>query len=381
MKIHDLFEAVDWKDIKNPAKRWLAKYTYENTDKNPNDYIISELIKKYPAESGTIYRGINFYTKKLYDDFIQKFNGKKSAILKFDTISSWTRNENDSEQFAVTQPTYNMNYIVMSMYQKQQERKERLSGYRGIIISTNIQDGVSIDVDKSDLGHESEIILPKGSYTVSIHKIIKKYEEELSDKNTTVDKVIQNTKSLEDAYKENSFFKYVMHHHLDSINSKSRDHLFYLFKPNQYEPPLVQHSIYGNDKYGIEVNFNIPSHHLFDLYNTGVFKSAEQKRIIKQLAQQILDEAMPLVLKYIGVSKNINSRFFLDLAKIVNPQEVRKIYCLMTDKIRNEYNKLNGPEETDRLNSITDERERRLEMKKHIEKLQNLMQKIRNLGS
>ena len=270
--------------------------------------------------------------------------------------------------------------MVMSMYQKQQERKERLSGYRGIVLSTNIQNGQAIDVDKSDLGHESEIILPQGSYNVSVHRILKKYEDQLSDKDTTVDKVIQNTTSLEDTYKENSFYKYVMHHHTDDLSPKSRNHLFYLFKPNQGEP-LSSHEIsedYFDGK--IRVKIICKSQHLFNLYNAGIFKSAEQKRIIQQMAKQVLDDTLQIGLKYITYEKTITSpSFFLDLAKIINPQEVRRVYGLLSNKIRDEYHRLNGPEETKRLNSITDARERQTEMRKHIEKLKDLLQKLQNI--
>ena len=67
------------------------------------------------------------------------------------------------------------------------------------------------------------------------------------------------------------------------------------------------------------------------------------------------------------------------MQKIVNPQEVRRVYGLLSNKIRDEYHRLNGPEETKRLNSITDARERQTEMRKHIEKLKDLLQKLQNI--
>ena len=118
---------------------------------------------------------------------------------------------------------------------------------------------------------------------------------------------------------------------------------------------------------------------LFLLYQKGVFRSPRQVREIRNLAQETLKPMEPVIEKYfIDASNLTNPSLITTIAKIAGPADYRRVYGRMTDLIRQEYARLNG-EEVKRINSITDEKQKRIAMKELTEKLGKLMQKLNNL--
>ena len=115
MKISDLFEAQSYDKIKDPALRWLAQFTYENKGKHPPQEYLTKLIKKYPNQAGTVYRGLNFYTEEAWKEFISKFTNDQTT-LTFAGVSSWSHDPTTAHQFAVTQPTYQLSLQVMTAH-------------------------------------------------------------------------------------------------------------------------------------------------------------------------------------------------------------------------------------------------------------------------
>ena len=227
------FENLDHYD------QWLAKYTYENLDKWPSEDIRDELAHRYPiTEPRMIYRGLNFREKEKFDAFMETI---KDGVLVTQGISSWGTKSDAVEQFAVTQPSYYLDRDTMKAHDAAGKEREYVTGYRGIILRVTAQPGQAIDVNKSRLGHEDEIILLPGRYKVAVERDVKKYRDALDDGDYTIDDIIQAPDG-QTKYRE-SFRDYVMHHHKGELNDATRAHLFHErvkhLKSFDYQPTEV----------------------------------------------------------------------------------------------------------------------------------------------
>ena len=381
---NEIFEAKEWSNIQNPYLRWLAKYTYEGVDKYPNKKTIDYLLKNFPCKSGDIYRGMNFYTKKEWDEFIDQFNGKNSCELEFNGVSSWSPFPESANQFAVTKPTYFINYEVIHHYELQQKKREALSGYRGIILHIHVNEGQGIDVNSTNVGHEDEIILPPGKYTVSIYKIIKRYEDQLNDNDNTIDNVILSTTKHDIKYShDNSFYNYVMHHHSDKLSNKAIVHLLKLFTPDPSKPlftyevsPYFQ--IFSSKDQGLDdtkVNFSyyVPMLPLLQLYKTGIFKnnpSIEQQ--ITTACKKIFHQALPIIEKYIVNANSYNPHIINLVASIAG--KTNELTRMKQRTLGAAYKELE--KNVRNINNISDYREKQQAIRKYGEDMKSLIEKM-----
>lgn len=362
MKLLDLFEARDSDRIGDPALRWLAKYTYENLDKYPRREYLTQLQNQFPCAAGTLYRGMNFYTQQEWDDFISQFQGAKEHNLEFNGVSSWTKTPQDAEQFAVTQPTYFLNREVMVAADVQNKNKERLSGYRGVILSTQVDQGKGIDVDASGVGHESEVVLPPGKRLVKIHHVIKRYEHQLADGDTTPEQVILSTTkenmNTSDTT-EHSFFDYVMHHYQDQLSNKARNHVFSLYAPDPSKPlfvynvePAFAAFSHGEPTDKVRLDVGVRALPLFVLYEKGMFTDPKIQNKIVAMARQVLKQALPVLEKYVAKAESYNPGILRLTAKVAGQESqlrdvIRKTVGAEIQKIQDgvrDINKISDPQ-------------------------------------
>ncbi len=170
-----------------------------------------------------------------------------------------------------------------------------------------------------------------------------------------------------------------MHHHAAELNDKSRDHLFYLFKPNQGEEIFkfdVRESSFSDS---IDVYVGTPAIKLFELARQGFFRRRAQVQQIKAYAKEVITKSEPIISQYLVQAHNMNNpAFFTHVAKIAGNAEYQRVYKMITKLLRDEYNRMNF-EEVKRINSITDEKERRKALNDFKEKMERLMTKVSNL--
>jgi hypothetical protein len=292
-------EAQDWEQIKDPAKRWLGRFTYMNQGKNPEKHVLDTLIQKYPNRPGVIYRGMNFTREENYTEFMELFH-KSNGKLTFNVVTSWSGDPGTALQFALTQPTYQLNLAVLTAHAQQEKNRERLSGYRGVILKTTVSEGVGIDVDATGVGHESEIVLPPGTYQTEIYQEIKQYKHSLDDGDTSVEDVILKTTldSLRSRSTEHSFFDYVIHHHGQELSPQAQRHLLKLFGPQTgvplFKSSVDQHTNYFTKKPEVTFDYHIPTIRLFELAEKGIF-TPEVTNKIRLLGKKIISQALPVI--------------------------------------------------------------------------------------
>jgi hypothetical protein len=380
MKVHELLEAQDYQRIADPSLKWLAQYTYENLNKWPGAYIVQDLLQRFPCDAGVIYRGMNFYTKEKYDEFMSQFKGAQTASIEFGSITSWAPTESGAEQFAITQPTYFLNLEVIVADGEMNKAKERMAGYRGIILSTRVTAGAGIDVDKSGVGHESEVILPPGVHTIHVHKLIKKYAHQITDKDVDINQAILNM-NIADMKRSSSntytLFDYVMHHHISDLNSKARAHLFKLFQPDEGKPIFdskvdTVSSLGATDSTKVQFHYWTPCYFLFELYKQGVFQAATQKKDIIKLAKQIMREALPVIEEHIIAAERFDGQLIKTIAEIAGMESA--LDKMIKRTVGPEYRRL---EDVGRaINKITDPKEHEKALHNHKETLKQLLSKI-----
>lgn len=380
MKIHELLEAQDYQKISDPSLKWLAQYTYENLNKWPGTHIVQDLLDRFPCDAGVIYRGMNFYTQEKYLEFMSQFKGAQTAQIEFGSITSWSESKSQALQFAVTQPTYFLNREVMVAHGEMQAQKERLSGYRGIILSMQVAQGEGIDVNKSGVGHESEVIMPPGTYSIQVHEQIKKYAHQIMDKEMDINQAILSMtasdmkKSGADTH---SLFDYVMHHHVQDLNFKAKNHLFQLFKPAPNADIFVYKSepsySYGDapaDK--VTFQYWTPLYFLFELYEKGVFDNPAHVSYIKNLAKRIIKQALPVFEKNLVPAEQVDMRLIKQIAHIAGAED--QFTRMLRNTVGAEYQRLQ--DEGRQINLIKTPGEQEKALRAHAEKLQQLFTKM-----
>lgn len=169
----------------------LYKYTADgHTHLGPET--VAKLAKRYPYEGGTIYRGLHFDNQEQHDDFLEKI---KDGRLESNYFSSWTPHEGTAEDFAHSKKTYFPTMSIMMAHDRMNKEGEHMSGYGGVVISTTVGPNIGVDVSKTDFAKESEVILPAGTYSVKIVKMLEPYKR----KYNSIEKIREYLKELKKA--------------------------------------------------------------------------------------------------------------------------------------------------------------------------------------
>ena len=357
------------------AKKWLEKYTYEPFDKYPDESIIRQLIKLYPQDGEQIlYRGLNFSTKELYDEFMDNISTGK---ITTSGISSWSPSKTQAEQFAITKPSYTLSYSTLSSYGEMEKQHENISGYRGVILVTKASNG--IDVSKSEFAKESEVILPAGTYPVKVIQI-KKFKDQFADGDRTLESTM---KEIVTSYKQKTIDdnvsklkRYVLKNYSEEIkhSEKFKEQLFLMavgFIKKVQTPISVsvdKDRFFNNHLPKTDVKIHA-KYGLFDLAEQGFIPKKYEGLVVKY-ANSILSEALKAVNEY---KNEENVAFsFRELPYIAKfstkPELLTKIQkIIMVDK----YHEINSMDATKKINSLSGADQRKA-IDNQIEQLKRL---------
>lgn len=357
--------------------RWLAKYTYENLDKFPSKETVAALIKRYPNDAQTVYRGLNFRTKEDWEEFEKNI---EDGSIDISRISSWSPSAKEAYTFAITQPSYFLDLQTMQDYEAAEKAGEEISGYRGVILQLELEQGTAIDVDKSKLGHESEIIVPAGTYPADIYRVVKKFEHQLADKDTDIDTVIQSTtiEKYNDS-KQRKFFDYVMKNHVDELSNKSRHHLFNMlyrntierFKDGKFIKTVLNDELPDlTSEETVPESMSVYYPYMFLQYAMKGYFLDDDTQTVKQVAQKIVKHALQAIKTHYS-ERRIEAGNLLDIARFAGMyQEALNVY---QETFGKQYRDL---EQKGRdINKLPPE-QRRDAISQHIEDLQKVMNQI-----
>lgn len=151
---------------------WLYKYIKSSLNKDmPNDFK-RKLNKKYPLtkSSEKVFRGINFERKEEYELFMKQLNNGK---ISFPTFTSWSKVYDQAWSFArfMKKGTRQNEEVRRRAFKEMIENQAFITGYKGIVISTVINENDSIcDISEKGIGNlsESEVIVSSGMYSIEI---------------------------------------------------------------------------------------------------------------------------------------------------------------------------------------------------------------------
>lgn len=141
----------------------LEKYV-RNNGYLSSDYV-TELSHQYPFDGGHLYRGLHFDTQEQYEAFLEKI---KDGKLSLASTSSWTKHKDTAKSFSLMKMTYNPDLAIMKADAARHEVGDYMPGFEGIVIKTTVSPGGGLDVTKTKIGAEEEVILPPGTYAVEI---------------------------------------------------------------------------------------------------------------------------------------------------------------------------------------------------------------------
>lgn len=206
----------------------------------------------------------------------------KNNKIEFDDVSSWTPFIKEAEKFARTMPGYTDSAYFDYEYALQ-VKQEGVSGFCGIIMSTNIPAYSAIDLRGTGLAAESELILPKGVYQIKIEDIIRPLSEML--KTTTLDEIIQkhikiNGQSdfFSDLLKSKVFNEYSP----SDVSTKTREYIWEIY--GKQHKTFADKVKYETDGYFQQITFQIEpiSYYPFNVFV--FFPENIKKQIIKKVA-------------------------------------------------------------------------------------------------
>lgn len=190
--------------------------------------IFKELRSKYSnQEPLTLYRGMNFKTEDDYNQFIEKIQEK--SVFKSESLSGFSRCYDTAQDFSETTKTYFPGELTMAEEDVRGLTGESMTGYRGVVITVNVRAGDVVDINRSGLGIEDELILAPDTEYICTVTTVTPLKERI--KNIDINKHIENNieKGLDD-----NVFNYIIRNHVDDITQKNKELILnsILFKKN-----------------------------------------------------------------------------------------------------------------------------------------------------
>lgn len=319
------------RDNLDPYDSWLAKFCYENLDKWPSQKTFDLLCRRYPVEEPTaVFRGMNFSTKEDYDDFMTMI---ADGVLDTNgTATSWGRTPSEVENFALTRPSYILNRETMQAHDDARRRGEVVTGYRGLILRAVVGPGQGIDVNKSRVGHESEIIT-RGKIAVTIEQVLKTYQDLVDDEEMDFDAAAEREDTDSRSY-HGGMTAYVRDRHVERLSAVTKSKLF----QREYKAPEIkireEKPYFSGDLPFTKVTFSFP-YYLYRLAASSFYNEEDcihalddARTLVDDLIRDIRDRPQD-IFRY--------THAIVDLANWTNRPDLKGA---LQEHIRNQYKDL-----------------------------------------
>lgn len=378
------------------AKQRLKAYSDEYLspiDQAIKDYVSSEMfayklreyideaIEKYPnRRSMTLYRGLNFLDKESYDKFMKEISNGK--LISFG-ISSWTTNKKVAEGFARSRkfnlgPLIDINDPFWKAYQKSSKARERLVGYKGVVLITHIPAHTGLDMSEAGYTAEAEIVLPKGTYKIQSYDVVS-YTDKY--KNQTANDILFKLIRLGDTTEIRLVFEYLSANGLkpDQLSNYIRH---YLFMENVDLSKIKPYTSIKDKSYSTHFQFNAEDVEIVygAIYgiNTSVLKLinwytdqdlAKLKIVFKSALSKMLNDLEDLADKHPNYPININS----SVLELANKLDIsHSAYALLREYYKTKYDSIQ--QKMRNANKIKDAYKKQKFIEKHADELSILLQ-------
>lgn len=389
----------------------LQKYIHDAGMAFLNNDEIEELLTDYPLDQNTlVYRGLHFDSKEDFTKFISTIKNNK---IVFKGYSSWSPDRLTGMSFALTKPTNDIRLLGKDFFSAREERirkKDYLAGY-GVVLSTVAHANQAIDVSDTGLGQESEIIIPAGSFTVKVDKILRPHED--TAKEVDINQYIQAQRGLnpQDEKLEYSLMQYILQNYESHLTDKSKRHLFLMFagtlnnlkvgfktsgKP-RYSNNIVNQghdsdlydenpeaNIYAKDRYvtgkpEIQIKFFIENLNNNLIYYMPLFLESDRKRVKDKITKVIFDLAQKTIKLREKYQKKYDIFFEGDIKHVymyLDKHAQEMLSKALNYTAASMYSNLNSQNYLDKINSILDPQKKRDAIKQYTDNITKLLQKI-----
>lgn len=370
----------------NAIKPVLAEdqYSIDRLKKYVNDptYVFSSdtlnrLIDDFPFDGGVVYRGMNFLDQKSYENFVKDMQDGK---LKTATLTSWTRYRDTAHQFAITRPTYHFNNMLAAAEQARMDIGDYMIGYRGLILKTRVQPNIALDVNKSGVAAEDEVILPPGTYTVEIESEEIPYKYRFTDNQKINDQILSFDKNNFSESQKNLLLFVLKNTRPEDLSAKTRKHIFNLLYDSNRNSKLA----YNISK---ESSFSAFDHRNTVRISTGfnpillhyinIFDQSDRNKLIKD-CDTVLKNTIALLNSKMQEDQIDISLDRVELSPLMtiiidhaSPSVAQKYVNYIKKLVSAKYNELNSS--VAQLNKITDRNQKQEEISNFRKKMQNVM--------
>ena len=179
------------------ADKFLSDFIYGEIKGSASLEIRDELLHDYPyTKTSPLYRGLNFADEEQYRTFLK--NTEHGTVLHTKSLTSWTTNRKEAENFAVTRPTYFIDHDLMQAEDAKRKNHDYMIGHAGIIIKMDAPKGRAVDTSLSKMGEEDEVIVMPGDYKISVHKTLIPFVSSIHDEN--YEDILNSLGSLDDGF-------------------------------------------------------------------------------------------------------------------------------------------------------------------------------------
>jgi hypothetical protein len=332
---------LDSKRYSNPADKALSQYVIKNRSSSLKDFWPLLLKKYHNDEPETIYRGLNFNSKEEYDEFIATIEeGKKISLGR---ITSWSPSKNTAEQFATTKPSFMeyMDFGRMMYIQRQEQEREKITGYRGVILKTEIPKGIAVDMKKFKDHVEDEILLPPGRYDIEIEEILS-FKDTVASNNISSLILGMTKKDLEDRYEKSIFWYLENKYKPEDFSAEARNHIYKLTSGDiRFE---VERDDYDKKRKKLEVFVDAISPVFLKFYSESQRRSYNSK--LKSVLKKVLAKVAELYkpgdrIKWDGINPKVFEEAGLQIEYInLMRKTAGKSYHDLNDDAREKINNL-----------------------------------------
>lgn len=367
----DKYDSVD------SADKELYKYTADGF--TALDGVIEKLVKRYPYDGGTLYRGLHFDTQEQHDQLLEDL---KAGTLKFGGPSSWTPDVKTAQDFAHSKKSYFPTYELMKASSEMQNSGDHMTGYGGIVLTTKVGKDMGCDVSKSDFAKESEVILKPGEYKVKAHELVAPFKRQY-DTPEKVREILAKMKKAKTRTPElDKLAQYLNRSWVDKLEEDDMDILvkynagrFFLLSPSELRELAVTFEI--NDTF-----FRPNSHRLRMYVSVPVDYKTYQKCTDKMQATidkkiNVIIKALADAVKQIVKHEKVDELDEFDLHGVnflsdYDSTAVQSAIKPLRQLLGNRYHQLNSREVSKSLKTSED-------FSKHAEKIGNVVNAMSKL--